>query len=125
MASSSKFVAVVAIDFGTTYSGFAFSFYDEKGEEGIHMNRDWGNDEGRLTMKIPTTILLTPNKGFDSSGYDADEKFVHFESGEEREYYYFKHFKMELHSSKVAILTEMDIKYFMSYKMRSQSRNKN
>ena len=104
MAAISKYVAVVAIDFGTTYSGFAYSFYDKKGEGGIHMNREWGNDEGRSTMKTPTTILLTPTKEFDSFGYDADEKYVHFRSGEEKKYYYFKHFKMELHASQVFIV---------------------
>ena len=102
MAPTLKYVAVVAIDFGTTYSGFAFSFNDKRGEGGIHMNREWGNDEGRSTMKTPTTILLRPNKEFDSFGYDADEKYVHFTNGEEKKYYYFKHFKMELHKTQVS-----------------------
>ena len=65
------------------------------------MNREWGNDEGRSTMKTPTTILLTPTKEFDSFGYDADEKYVHSTSEEQKQYYYFKHFKMELHKAKV------------------------
>lgn len=101
MAPTSQYVAVVAIDFGTTYSGFAFSFNDKRGEGGIHMNREWGSEEGRSTLKTPTSILLRPNKEFDSFGYDADDKYVHFTAGEEKEYYYFKHFKMELHKSKV------------------------
>jgi len=101
MASTPKYVAVVAIDFGTTYSGFAFSFHDKRGEGGIHMNREWGNDEGRSTLKAPSSILLRPNKEFDSFGYEADDKYVHFRDGEEKEYYYLKHFKMELHKSKV------------------------
>ncbi|XP_068688676.1 heat shock 70 kDa protein 12A-like [Montipora foliosa] len=100
MALTSKYVAVVAIDFGTTYSGFAFSFNDKRGEGGIHMNREWGNEEGRSTLKTPTSILLRPNKKFDSFGYDAEEKYVHFTRGEEKEYFYLKHFKMELHKSK-------------------------
>lgn len=100
MAPTLSYVAIVAIDFGTTYSGFAFSF--TKGETGIHMNREWGNDEGRFTMKTPTTILLCPNKGFDSFGYEAEEKYNHFSSREQNDYYYLKHFKMELHQNKVA-----------------------
>ena len=104
MASTSKYVAVVAIDFGTTYSGFAFSFNDRRGEGGIHMNREWGTDEGRSTLKTPTSILLSPNKEFDSFGYEADDKYVHFTHGEEREYFYLKHFKMELHKSKVTYI---------------------
>lgn len=65
------------------------------------MNREWGNEEGRSTLKTPTSILLRPNMEFDSFGYDADDKYVHFTAGEEKEYYYFKQFKMELHKSKV------------------------
>ena len=103
MAPTSKYVAVVAIDFGTTYSGFAFSFNDKRGEAGIHMNREWGNDEGRSTLKTPTSILLKPNKEFDSFGYNADDKYVHFKRGEEKEYSYLKHFKMELHKTKVKL----------------------
>ena len=52
-------------------------------------------------MKTPTTILLRPNKEFDSFGYDAVEKYVHFQGGQEKDYYYFEHFKMELHNSEV------------------------
>lgn len=100
MATTSKYVAVVAIDFGTTYSGFAFSFYGNRGEGGIHMNREWGNDEGRSTLKTPTSILLSPKLEFDSFGYEADDKYVHLKNGLDKEYYYLKHFKMELHKSK-------------------------
>ena len=101
MAPISKYVAVVAIDFGTTYSGFAFSFNDRRGEAGIHMSREWGIEVGRFTPKAPTSILLRPNKEFDSFGYEADDKYVHFTRGEEKEYFYLKHFKMELHKSEV------------------------
>ncbi|XP_058941886.2 heat shock 70 kDa protein 12A [Pocillopora verrucosa] len=100
MAPTSKYVAVVAIDFGTTYSGFSFSFYGNRGEGGIHMNREWGNEEGRSTLKTPTSILLSPKLEFDSFGYEADDKYVHLKNGVDKEYYYLKHFKMELHKSK-------------------------
>lgn len=100
MAPTSKYVAVVAIDFGTTYSGFAFSFYGFRGEGGIHMNREWGNEEGRSTLKTPTSILLSPKLEFDSFGYEADDKYVHLKNGVDKEYYYLKHFKMKLHNSK-------------------------
>ena len=71
------------------------------------MNRDWGNEEGRSTLKTPTSILLRPNKEFDSFGYDADDKYVHFTRGEETEYYYLKHFKMELHKAKVTCIIKV------------------
>ncbi len=67
-----------------------------------------GNEEGRSTFKTPTSILLRPNKEFDSFGYEADDKYVHFRHGEEKEYYYFKHFKMELHKTEVAYVFSVD-----------------
>ena len=81
MAPTTKYVAVVAIHFGTTSSCFAFSFNDKRGEGRIHMNREWGNEEGRSTLKTPKSILLRPNLEFDSFGYEADDNYLHFTSG--------------------------------------------
>lgn len=98
--SGSSYIAVVAIDFGTTYSGFAFAFNQRKGEGGIHVNKAWGYDQGAATLKTPTSLLLRPDEKFDSFGYEAEEKYANFLHGEDREYLYFKHFKMTLHNTK-------------------------
>ena len=95
---------MVAIDFGTTYSGFAFAFNHKKGEGGIHMNRAWGHDQGTATLKTPTSLLLNPDGNFDSFGYEAEEKYANFLNGEDRNYLYFKHFKMALHKSEVMFI---------------------
>ena len=102
-SASSPYIAVVAIDFGTTYSGFAFAFNHKEGEGegGIHMNRAWGHDQGTATLKTPTSLLLRPDGQFDSFGYEAEEKYANFLYGEDREYLYFQHFKMTLHKSEV------------------------
>ena len=107
MASSSTYMGVVAIDFGTTYSGFAFSFSDQNGQGGIHTKMNWGENkelDRSGTPKTPTTILLLPNKNFDSFGYDADDTYVNLKPGDDKQYYYFKHFKMELHKRQVLLL---------------------
>ena len=95
---------MVAIDFGTTYSGFAFAFNHKKGEGGIHMNRAWGHDQGTATLKTPTSLLLHPDGSFHSFGYEAEEKYANFFDGEDRDYLYFKHFKMALHKSEVQFI---------------------
>ena len=100
-SAGSSYIAVVAIDFGTTYSGFAFAFNQRKGEGGIHVNKAWGYDQGAATLKTPTSLLLRPDEKFDSFGYEAEEKYANFLHGEDREYLYFKHFKMTLHNTKV------------------------
>lgn len=77
------------------------------------MNREWGNEEGRSTLKTPASILLRPNKEFDSFGYEADEKYAHLTCGEEKEYFYLKHFKMELHKSKVTNVVMVRYDYML------------
>ena len=57
-SESSSYIAVAAIDFGTTYSGFAFAFNHKKGKGGIHMNKAWGPDQGGCNSQ--NTDLSTP-----------------------------------------------------------------
>ena len=41
-----SFKIVAAIDFGTTFSGYAYSFSDD--EEKIYTNKNWGQTQGFL-----------------------------------------------------------------------------
>ena len=101
-----SYLAVAAIDFGTTYSGFAFSFIKDQGKDAIFMNMDWVNNEQRgQTSKTPTCLLLKPDLSFDSFGYDAIEMYASLQvESEEKEYFFFKHFKMALHSDEVGLV---------------------
>lgn len=97
-----SFLATVAIDFGTTFSGFAFSFNKDDGKDVIFMNRAWMNDQGHQTSKTPTCLLLEPDLSFHSFGYEAEEKYANLTSiSEEKEYMFFRHFKMLLHNDEV------------------------
>ena len=100
-SESSSYIAVVAIDFGTIYSGFAFAFNHREGKGGIHMNKEWDHDQGGATLKTPTSLLPRPDGQFDSFGYEADEMYAKFVCWEDREYLYFKQFKMKFHKSEV------------------------
>ena len=98
----SSYLVVVAIDFGTTYSGFAFSFIKDQGKDSIFMNRQWENEQGGHTSKTPTCLLLKPDLSFDSFGYEAVEKYANLQDeSNEQKYYFFQHFKMALHNDKV------------------------
>ncbi|XP_063261306.1 heat shock 70 kDa protein 12A [Prinia subflava] len=92
------FLVVVAIDFGTTSSGYAYSFTKEP--ECIHVMRRWeGGDPGVSNQKTPTTILLTPERKFHSFGYAARDFYHDLDPAESKHWLYFEKFKMKLHTT--------------------------
>ena len=91
----------MAIDFGTSYSRFAFSFVEDHGPSGIFISKRWVNEVG-LSTKTPTCLLLKPDLSFDSFGYEAVEKYERLqEESSEHAYYFLKHFMMNLHNDPV------------------------
>ncbi|CAH3155053.1 unnamed protein product [Pocillopora meandrina] len=90
---------VVAIDFGTSFSGFAFSFNHKDGSDEIYMNREWGSAQGYSTLKTPTCLLLNPYKKFVKFGFEAAEKYAELEDAKDKSFYCFDRFKMMLHGS--------------------------
>ncbi|XP_071125381.1 uncharacterized protein [Mytilus edulis] len=92
---------VAAIDFGTTYSGFAFS---HKRKNAKIITKQWQSTSGTglESFKTPTSILLDPENKFCAFGYEAEEKYDNLSStGDHGRWHFFKHFKMELHSSEI------------------------
>ncbi|KAH1168209.1 heat shock 70 kDa protein 12A [Mauremys mutica] len=97
-AVEQSFLVVVAIDFGTTSSGYAYSFTKEP--ECIHVMRRWeGGDPGVSNQKTPTTILLTPERKFHSFGYAARDFYHDLDPNESKHWLYFEKFKMKLHTT--------------------------
>ncbi|XP_063048346.1 heat shock 70 kDa protein 12A isoform X3 [Engraulis encrasicolus] len=93
-----SFTVVVAIDFGTTSSGYAYAFSKEP--ECIHTMRRWeGGDPGVSNQKTPTTILLTPDRKFHSFGYAARDFYHDLDTTEAKQWLYFEKFKMKLHTT--------------------------
>ncbi|KAK2878882.1 hypothetical protein Q8A67_019673 [Cirrhinus molitorella] len=92
------YVVVVAIDFGTTSSGYAYAFTKEP--ECIHTMRRWeGGDPGVSNQKTPTTILLTPDRKFHSFGYAARDFYHDLDPTESKQWLYLEKFKMKLHTT--------------------------
>ncbi|CAG2219966.1 Heat shock 70 kDa protein 12B,Heat shock 70 kDa protein 12A [Mytilus edulis] len=93
---------VAAIDFGTTYSGFAFS---ARGDTTIY-TCEWRNND-LTSMKTPTSVLLDNEQKLKAFGYDADNKYITSIVPDEEmdEYYYFRRFKMKLHNERIKLDT--------------------
>ncbi|KAM4731309.1 heat shock 70 kDa protein 12A-like [Anableps anableps] len=90
---------IIAIDFGTTYSGYAFSITGRE-EEIEPRLKYWGKEVGLETSKTPTCILFNENEEFISFGYKAKESYILKKSHEAREMLFFDCFKMSLYGKK-------------------------
>ncbi|XP_012946684.1 heat shock 70 kDa protein 12A [Aplysia californica] len=89
---------VAAIDFGTTFSGYAYSFASNKAA--IHVNKNWGQTQGFLLHKTPTCLLLKSDGQFEAFGFEAVSKYNELSEEEACTYYYFDRFKMKLYNNK-------------------------
>ena len=101
----SDYVMVAAIDFGTTYSGYAFSTISNFKLDPlkIHANQAW-NAEGRqlLSLKTPTCLLLDGRKQIVSFGYEAENDYAKLALDDKHhDHYHFSRFKMRLYNDKV------------------------
>ena len=92
-------LVVVGIDFGTTYSGYGYSFRDEynKDHSIIYSISDWTSGDELVTTKTPTVILFDEKGKFHSFGYKAEEAYSRLlEDRKADGYSYFSTYKMKL-----------------------------
>ena len=108
MAHLGSSLFVVAIDFGTAYSGYAFaSKQDYACDPPKYSTSSWQGSK-LLSLKAPTAVLLDENKELVSFGYDAENQFSELLSdNEHKAYFYFHQFKMLLHNQRVTRTTEI------------------
>ncbi|XP_060585384.1 heat shock 70 kDa protein 12A-like [Ruditapes philippinarum] len=90
---------VAAIDFGTTYSGYAFSFSNKPND--IHTNPNWvAGSQQLISLKCPSTVLLKPDKTFHSFGFEAENKYMDLaDDSKHHSWYLFRRFKMTLYET--------------------------
>ncbi|KAL4217390.1 hypothetical protein ACF0H5_023841 [Mactra antiquata] len=88
---------VIAIDFGTTNSGYAFSLGSNRKEITYGFNWDSRLD----SRKEPTSVLLDPKKTFYAFGYEAEDKFSSLMTeGKSDGWVLFRQLKMVLYNNK-------------------------
>lgn len=103
---ASKYFMVVAIDFGTTFSGYAFQqtadYRKEDPTKSIFSPQSWNSGKKQLlSLKTPTCLLLDQNEDIDSFGYEAEEKYANLcMDGDHKNWYFFRRFKMQLMDTK-------------------------
>ncbi|XP_033725297.1 heat shock 70 kDa protein 12A-like [Pecten maximus] len=103
---------VAAIDFGSTYCGYAYTFRTEyeksTGARQIFSNR-WSDSGSLLSAKAPTTALFDSEYNFHSFGYEAEQKYAELiDRKQHNEWHCFRRFKMKLHD-KMTLKRELEI----------------
>ncbi|XP_052780054.1 heat shock 70 kDa protein 12A-like isoform X2 [Mya arenaria] len=94
---------VAAIDFGTTYSGWSYSFKHEFELDPTKAStKRWHGDQ-LVSLKAPTCVLIEPDgETFSAFGYDAENNYTRLAEAEEHEqWYFFKRFKMKLYNEDI------------------------
>ncbi|XP_045185047.2 heat shock 70 kDa protein 12A-like [Mercenaria mercenaria] len=95
----SSHLLVAAFDFGTIYSGYAFSFRDNPLK--VQTNQGWNaGSEKLISLKTPTCVLLNNKGEFHSFGFEAENKYASLaEDDEHHGWMLFRRFKMLLHNN--------------------------
>ncbi|XP_052818220.1 heat shock 70 kDa protein 12A-like [Mya arenaria] len=88
---------VAAIDFGTTFTGYAFSM-KKPFEDPISCSIF--ETEGLRSEKGPSCVLLNPDETFNAFGYEAERNYEELCDTKTDGYYFFKRFKMSLYKTK-------------------------
>ena len=100
MMASDSYLVVAAIDFGTTYSGYAFSFRHEYKKDPTKCSTfTWTAGSGGLqSLKTSSSILFDKRGHFDSCGFEAEDKYSELAiDNEHHDWMFFKRFKMNLY----------------------------
>ncbi|XP_045202781.2 heat shock 70 kDa protein 12B-like [Mercenaria mercenaria] len=93
---------VAAIDFGTTYSGYAFSFRHEFECDPLKVSASSWTTGSRVSISLKTSscVLFRPNGQFDSFGFEAEDRYSDLTlDNEHHDWLYFRRFKMMLYGA--------------------------
>ncbi|XP_045203507.2 heat shock 70 kDa protein 12A-like isoform X2 [Mercenaria mercenaria] len=111
--SKSNAMLVAAIDFGTTYSGYAYSFIG-KAEEILATYWD------QTSIKTPTVVLMNPSKKFHSFGENARKKYEQLmKTNEHKDWYLFERFKMKLFVKDTPLQKDMELDDILGKPMKA------
>ena len=102
--SAKNYLLVAAIDFGTTYSGYAFSTRtDFQRDPTKAFLKQWVDPASSMMYnKTSTCILFDADRKFSKFGFEAEAKYIDLIMDKEHEtWYFFRRFKMTLYDKQV------------------------
>ncbi|XP_052235940.1 heat shock 70 kDa protein 12A-like isoform X8 [Dreissena polymorpha] len=97
------FLLTAAIDFGTTYSGWAYSFVHEFETDPTHAKCPVRTGNNLVSQKAPTSVLIKPDGQYiDTFGFEAETRYSELsETGNHKNWYFFQRFKMILYNKPI------------------------
>lgn len=102
-----NYLACVAIDIGTTGTGYAFSTLEKFriNQLDVTLNDPWTEEfRGLLALKAPTCILFDPTMKFHAFGYEAENKYTDLATKDAHgDWYYFERIKLHLFKTEVSL----------------------
>lgn len=107
METDSPARLVAAIDFGTTFSGLAFSLRHEFESNPLKVISKAWSGGALLSPKGPTCVLIKPDgETLDRFGYEAESKYADLaREGQHTDWYFFRRFKMTLFTKEGVLRT--------------------
>jgi hypothetical protein len=95
-------LVVAALEFGTTTSGYAFSFKCNFERDPLKISFPNWNNGTFLSVNTLTCLLLNKKKQYVAFGYDAEDRYAELVDDEKQDdYYFFDRFTMSLHNNEV------------------------
>ncbi|XP_061185642.1 heat shock 70 kDa protein 12B-like [Saccostrea echinata] len=112
------YLAVVAIDIGSAFSGYAYQFRTDFRKDPTKniISPHWQGTSNLTMGKTASSLLLTPDKTFHSFGFEAEKNYTRMfkdymerkisnqsftENKSPTDYYFFRNFKMKLYNKEV------------------------
>ncbi|XP_071148616.1 heat shock 70 kDa protein 12A-like [Mytilus edulis] len=96
------YLMVAAIDFGSAYSGCACSTKNSFMKNPLDISMIGLDQQGNASLKVPTVLLLNPDKNFVAFGHKAEDQYTDLlekTPDEAHKWYYFSRFKMQLYNN--------------------------
>lgn len=116
-----NYLLVAAIDFGTTYSGYAFSTrYDFQRDPTNTSIKQWVDPTSSLVYnKTSTCILFTKEKEFCKFGFDAEAKYFDLIlDNEHKDWYFFRRFKMYFYNKQVTAKVTLELIFYIFVELK-------
>ncbi|XP_060576629.1 heat shock 70 kDa protein 12A-like [Ruditapes philippinarum] len=91
------YLLVAAIDFGTAYSGWAFSTRTDHSKDPLKVCANTWGAGNLMSLKTSTCVLFDQNKKFHSFGFEAEDAYSDLAlDNKHGDYFFFRRFKMKL-----------------------------